>query len=90
MSVISQEIWFTESCAQTHHQETQAPTLLGCNRPYMSHMMRCVRSNNEPLTARNATTIAKRWRAHFPLDAGHLGTTPSQKEQIMFTMDRTI
>ena len=36
-SVISQGIWSTGSCAQTHHQETQAPTLLGCNRPYVSY-----------------------------------------------------
>ena len=75
-SVIFQGIWSTGSCAQTHHQETQAPTLLGCNRPYMSQMMKCARSNNEPLTARSATTTARRWRAHFPLDAGHFGTTP--------------
>ena len=24
----------------------------------------------------NLNQLAKRWRAHFPLDAGHFGTTP--------------
>ena len=68
---------------QTHHQGTQALTLLGYNKPYTNHMMRCARSNKEPHTVRNATTIAKRWRAHSPLDAGHF-VTIHQPERINY------
>ena len=59
------------------------PTLLGYNRPYTNHMMRCARSNKEPRTVRNATTIVKRWRAHSPLDAGRFVTIP-QPERINY------
>ena len=79
------EIWFTGSCAQTHHQVTQAHTLHGCNRHYMNLMMRCARNNNEQLTDRSATTTARQWRAHFPWDAGHFGTTP-QPERTSYVL----
>ena len=82
-SVTYQEIWCTENYAQTHHQGTQAPTLLGYNRPYTNHMMKCACSNKEPRTVRNATTIVKRWSAYSPLDAGHFVTTP-QPERINY------
>ena len=83
MNATYQETWSTESCAQTHHQEIQALTLLGYNTPYTNHMMRCARSNKEPRTVRNATTIVRRWRAHSPLDAGHFVTIP-QPERINY------
>ena len=75
-NVISLEIWSIESCAQTHHQATQAHTLHGCNRPYTNRMMRCARNSSEQLTGRSATTTVRQWHAHSPLDAGHYDTTP--------------
>ena len=80
MSAIYQETWSTENCAQTHHQETQALTLPGCNRPSTNLMMRCARSNKEPRTVRNATTIVKRWSAHSPFGCWTLRYYPPARK----------
>ena len=57
------------------HLETLEITRHGFDRHCMNHMMRCARSNNEPLTIRKGTMTVRPWRARTQSDAGYLYTT---------------